>query len=110
VLGSLQSGRGECVDFADLFTTLARTQGIASRTVYGIAYSALPSPGFRFHAWNEILRDGKWHSVDPTWNQTVADATHIALSDQTLAALASAMQRETIAFTPVTWDYRSDAL
>lgn len=109
VLGSLQTGRGECVDFADLFTTLARTQGIASRTVYGIAYSALPSPGFRFHAWNEILRNGKWHSVDPTWNQTVADATHIALSDQTLAALASAMQRETIAFTPVTWDYRSDA-
>jgi hypothetical protein len=110
VLGSLQSGRGECVDFADLFTTLARTQGIASRTVYGIAYSALPSPGFRFHAWNEILRNGQWHSVDPTWNQAVADATHIPLSDQTLAALASAMQRETIAFTPVKWGYRSGPL
>jgi hypothetical protein len=110
VLGSLQSGRGECVDFADLFTTLARTQGIASRTVYGIAYSALPSPGFRFHAWNEILRSGQWHSVDPTWNQAVADATHIPLSDQTLAALASAMQRETIAFTPVKWGYRSGPL
>jgi hypothetical protein len=110
VLGSLQRGRGECVDFADLFTTLARTQGIASRTVYGIAYSALPSPGFRFHAWNEMLRNGRWHSVDPTWNQAVADATHIPLSDQTLAALATAMQRETIAFTPVEWDYRSGAL
>ena len=107
VLGSLQHGRGECVDFADLFTTLARTQGIASRTVYGIAYSALPSPGFRFHAWNEILRNGQWYSVDPTWNQAVADATHIPLSDQTLAAMASAMQRETIAFTPVKWGYRS---
>jgi hypothetical protein len=110
VLGSLQSGRGECVDFADLFTTLARTQGIASRTVYGIAYSALPSPGFRFHAWNEILRNGQWHSVDPTWNQAVADATHIPLSDQTLAALARAMQRETIVFTPVKWGYRSGPL
>lgn len=110
VLASLKKGRGECVDFADLFTTLARTEGIASRTVYGIAYSALPSPGFRFHAWNEILHNDQWHSVDPTWNQSVADATHIPLSDQTLAALANAMQREAIAFTPLTWDYRSDAL
>ena len=110
VLASLKKGRGECVDFADLFTTLARTEGIASRTVYGIAYSALPSPGFRFHAWNEILHNDQWHSVDPTWNQSVADATHIPLGDQTLAALANAMQREAIAFTPLTWDYRSDAL
>ena len=109
VLESLRKGRGECVDFADLFTTLARTQGIASRTVYGIAYSALPSPGFRFHAWNEILHNGLWYSADPTWNQALADATHIPLTDQTLAALASAMQRQTIAFTPVAWGYRGDA-
>ena len=97
------------MDFADLFTTLARTQGIASRTVYGVAYSALPSPGFRFHAWNEILHNGLWYSADPTWNQALADATHIPLTDQTLAALASAMQRQTIAFTPVAWGYRGDA-
>ena len=101
MLASLKKGRGECVDFADLFTTLARTEGIASRTVYGIAYSALPSPGFRFHAWNEILHNDQWHSVDPTWNQSVADATLIPLGDQSLAALAKAMQIETIAFTPV---------
>ena len=101
VLNAIASGRGECVDFADLLTTLARSQGIASRTVYGVAYSTLPTPGFRFHAWNQILHQDQWHALDPTWDQAVADATHIALDDQTLAALASAMQQRAIAFTPV---------
>jgi transglutaminase-like putative cysteine protease len=101
VLNAIASGRGECVDFADLLTTLARSQGIASRTVYGVAYSALPTPGFRFHAWNQILHQNQWHALDPTWDQAVADATHIALDDQTRAALASAMQQRAIAFTPV---------
>ncbi|NCF45703.1 MAG: hypothetical protein GWP70_12935 [Proteobacteria bacterium] len=101
VLNAIASGRGECVDFADLLTTLARSQGIPSRTVYGVAYSALPTPGFRFHAWNQILHQHQWHALDPTWDQAVADATHIALDDQTLAALASAMQQQAIAFTPV---------
>ena len=105
VLGALEKGYGECVDFADLLTTLARSQRIPTRTVYGIAYSALPTPGFRFHAWNEILFDGHWHGLDPTWNQVVADATHIPLDDQTMAALASAMQRQAIALTPTQTSY-----
>ena len=46
-VGLVEEGRGEC-GFATIYY-LARTEGIASRTVYGIAYSALPSPGFRFH-------------------------------------------------------------
>ncbi len=106
VLRALATGRGECVDFADLLTTLARSQGIASRTVYGIAYSALPRPGFRFHAWNEIWHQQRWHALDPTWDQSEADATHIALDDQTLAALASAMQQQRITLTPSAWTYR----
>lgn len=108
VLASLETGRGECVDFADLLTTLARSQGIASRTVYGIAYSPLPRPGFRFHAWNEIWHQQGWHALDPTWDQPRADATHIALDDQTLAALASAMQRQSVTLTPTVWTYREE--
>ena len=107
VLAALATGRGECVDFADLLTTLARTQGIASRTVYGIAYSPLPEPGFRFHAWNEIWYDQGWHALDPTWDQSSADATHIAMNDQTMAAMASAMQRQSITLTPTAWGYSS---
>lgn len=108
VLNALETGRGECVDFADLLTTLARSQGIPSRTVYGIAYSPLPSPGFRFHAWNEIWHKQGWHALDPTWDQPLADATHIALDDQTSAALASAMQRQSVTLTPTVWTYRED--
>ena len=105
VLASLESGRGECVDFADLLTTLARTQDIPARTVYGIAYSATPTPGFRFHAWNEIHYGQRWHVLDPTWNQSVADATHIELDDQTLAAVASAMQRQSIVLATEQFSY-----
>lgn len=110
VLAALQSGRGECVDFADLLTTLARSQGIPSRTVYGVAYSALPNPGFRFHAWNEIWFEERWYSLDPTWDQSIADATHIPLDDQTLAALANAMQQKSVALTPVQWTYSKAAV
>ena len=105
VLRALEKGYGECVDFADLLTTLARSQKIPTRTVYGIAYSTLPTPGFRFHAWNEILFEEHWHALDPTWNQVVADATHIPLDDQTLAALASAMQAQAIALAPTQTSY-----
>jgi hypothetical protein len=38
----------------------------------------------------------------------VIDATHIALDDQTLAALSSAMQRQSITLTPIEWTYRSE--
>ena len=107
VLRALERGYGECVDFADLLTTLARSQNIPTRTVYGIAYSTLPTPGFRFHAWNEILFEEHWHALDPTWNQVVADATHIPLDDQTLAALASAMQAKAIALTPTQTSYET---
>ena len=107
VLRALEKGYGECVDFADLLTTLARSQKIPTRTVYGIAYSTLPTPGFRFHAWNEILFEEHWHALDPTWNQVVADATHIPLDDQTLAALASAMQAQAIALTPTRTSYET---
>ena len=107
VLRALERGYGECVDFADLLTTLARSQNIPTRTVYGIAYSTLPTPGFRFHAWNEILFEEHWHALDPTWNQVVADATHISLDDQTLAALASAMQAQAISLTPTQTSYET---
>ena len=85
VLTALEQRRGECTDFADLYTTLARRLGLPARTVYGLAYDAQDAPGFRFHAWNEVYVEDRWHSVDPTWNQVVADATHIPLTDSQYA-------------------------
>ena len=87
VLKSLELGYGECTDFTDLFTTLARSHNIPTRPVYGIAYKDGSRPGFMFHSWNEIYLQGQWISIDATWNQSPADATHIALSDDQYVAL-----------------------
>lgn len=77
---------GDCTEFADLLTTLARTLGMPARTVFGLAYADGPAPAFRFHAWNELWVDGSWLVVDPTWNQIEADATHVPLpADPALA-------------------------
>lgn len=75
----LRDRRGDCNEFAELFTTLARALGLPTRTVIGVAYGERPEPGFSLHAWNEVLLDGAWEYFDPTWGQTRVDATHLAL-------------------------------
>ena len=105
VLTALTLGQGECTDFADLFTTLARTAGIPARTVFGIAYNNADQPGFMFHAWNEVLANGQWQGVDPTWNQVRLDATHIKLSDDLSAALLSASYMKEVSFKVLEQSY-----
>ncbi len=82
ILDALEDGAGDCTEFADLFTTLARAAGLPARTVTGLAYSDQtserdPGPGFALHSWSEVAIDGTWQPVDPTWNETRLDATHI---------------------------------
>ena len=79
VLRLLDEPAGDCTEFADLLTTLARSLGMPARTVFGLAYEDGTPPAFRFHAWNEVEINGRWQSVDPTWNQLRPDATHIPL-------------------------------
>jgi hypothetical protein len=86
VLDTVSRRRGDCSEFAELFTTLARAAMLPAKTVVGLAYDA-GNGVFAKHAWNEIAIDGRWMSVDPTWNQIRADATHLRLSDETMAAL-----------------------
>ncbi|MCH8140981.1 MAG: transglutaminase domain-containing protein [Proteobacteria bacterium] len=87
VLTSLGRRTGDCTEFADLFTTLARTLGMPSRTIIGLAYTSRDEPAFAFHAWNEVAVNGVWQAVDPTWNQLRVDATHIPLPNDQGAAL-----------------------
>ncbi len=87
VLALLDNPVGDCTEFADLFTTLARSLGLPSRTVFGLAYSAQEQPAFAFHAWNEVAVHNVWQAVDPTWNQTRVDATHLPLPQDEKAAL-----------------------
>lgn len=87
VMALLDDPRGDCTEYADLFTTLARALDLPSRTVFGLAYADGPPPAFRFHAWNEVFVAGRWEVVDPTWNQLEVDATHIPLPEDTGTSL-----------------------
>ena len=87
VLSLLQTPVGDCSEFADLFTTLARAADLPTRTVFGLAYNDVAEPALGFHAWNEVYVDGSWETVDPTWNQQPVDATHLLLPTDDAAAL-----------------------
>lgn len=105
VLTALAEGRGECTDYADLFTTLARAAGFPARNVYGLAYKDGPQPAFMFHAWNEVFSDGKWQAVDPTWNQVQVDASHIPLSDSQAALMMLANNTGRVSFSVLGAEY-----
>lgn len=76
----LQSKKGDCNEHAVLFTALARAAGIPTRTVVGLVYNdrGTEGHGFYYHAWVEVFAGKEWVSMDPTWNQTPVDVTHIA--------------------------------
>jgi hypothetical protein len=74
---TLEKRTGDCSEHARLFEAMSRSLGIACRTVGGLVYLGDAFKGFGLHAWNEVVIDGQWVPVDPTWNQTLIDATHI---------------------------------
>ena len=45
----------------------------------GLAYMGDQFQAFGGHAWAEVVLDGKWVPVDPTWNETKLDASHIRI-------------------------------
>ncbi len=79
-LEALKSGRGDCTEHATLFVALARAVGLPARVAVGVAYWP-PGGGLGWHAWAEVRVGEQWIAVDPTWNQPIADATHIKLAD-----------------------------
>ena len=90
VLETMRRRVGDCTEFADFYTTLARAVGLPARTVVGLAYRDGPgdSPGaFALHAWNEVAVGGVWRGVDPTWGQDSADLTHLRLPEAFALAL-----------------------
>ena len=99
VIKSLELGYGECTDFTDLFTTLARSRGLPTKPIYGIAYKDGSRPGFMFHSWNKVYFDGEWVSIDATWNQSPSDATHITLSEIQYSTLLTASTTKSVSLT-----------
>ncbi len=77
----LTLGKGDCTEHALLFTALARAAGIPTRQVHGLVFARYDDglPALYWHAWAEVKSGAEWIAVDPTFDQPVADATHIVL-------------------------------
>jgi transglutaminase-like putative cysteine protease len=77
----LALGKGDCTEHALLFTALARAAGIPARQVHGLVYAQYDDkvPALYWHAWVEVRSGEEWIALDPTFDQPVADPTHVAL-------------------------------
>ncbi len=75
-LDVLERGGAECQGHALLYAALCRAAGIPTRVVNGVVYSG-EHRGFLYHTWAESCVGDAWVSVDPTFSQIRADATHL---------------------------------
>lgn len=76
----LENLQGDCTEHSILFIALARAAGLPAREVAGLIYVEGERPGFYFHQWATVWV-GKWIDVDPTFDQPLADVTHIKLAE-----------------------------
>ncbi|MBN1262999.1 MAG: hypothetical protein JW991_01440 [Candidatus Pacebacteria bacterium] len=78
-----------CMEFSDLFVTLARASGIPCREINGYAYTTNPQlkPADLFvdilHSWPEYwVEDGRyWQPVDPTWGKSTGGRDYFSKMD-----------------------------
>jgi hypothetical protein len=72
----LLNRRGDCNEHTTLFIALARAAGIPAEMCTGLVYL---NDSFYYHAWPKVFIGSTWAHIDPTFGQTVADATHFEL-------------------------------
>lgn len=96
VLDVLSGRKGDCSEHSALFVTLARAAGIPAREVSGLAYAGDKDPKFGLHGWAEVVIDGKWVPVDPTWNQVEVDATHVVFDLDSLSLPGTCLQFQVV--------------
>ena len=86
---------GDCTEHAVLAAAMCRAVGVPSRVAIGLVYVEKES-AFGFHMWNEVYVNQRWVAIDPTWDETTVDATHIKLAESSLQGVAPFE-----AFTPI---------
>jgi hypothetical protein len=101
VLELIEVKRGSCVQCAQLFTTLARAAGIPTRQQGGLIYMGDDQKAFGGHEWCEIVVNGYWVPVDPAWNETQINATHISFGADKSGAFRQLSATGKIAFRVV---------
>ncbi|MBM3329492.1 MAG: transglutaminase domain-containing protein, partial [Calditrichaeota bacterium] len=89
-LAVLQSAEGDCNEHSVLFVALARAAGIPARIQLGVVYQ---QGRFYYHAWPAAWADGNWVEYDPTFGQTEADPSRLALAAGDISAVSSIVNR-----------------
>jgi len=84
----LHQMRGDCTEHSLLSVALLRAAGIPSRRVDGVVYieNGDGVPALYWHEWVEAYV-GEWTQLDPTFGETVAHATHLALGEESGAEI-----------------------
>lgn len=62
----LESKKGICYDYAAVMASLLREAGIPAKLLMGYR-----SDTEDYHAWNQALVDGRWITVDATWDSVL---------------------------------------
>jgi transglutaminase-like putative cysteine protease len=70
---------GDCTEHSQLTIALMRAGGLPAREVSGLIYMGDDVQRFGFHSWVEVGLAGRWVPVDPSWNQMLADPSHLKL-------------------------------
>ena len=76
-LDILKNRSGDCNEHTTLYVALARAVDIPSRIAVGVVYL---DGSFYYHAWPEIWLNNSWIPLEPTFGQSIADATHLRLA------------------------------
>lgn len=73
--------KGICYDYSALFAGMLRSQGIPAKLVKGYKNDLK-----EYHAWNEVLLDGKWVVIDTTYDSALkksnVEVSMIKLADE----------------------------
>jgi hypothetical protein len=64
---TLKSKKGVCRDYAFLVAAMSRAAGLQAKVINGQAYKD-NTWAAQSHAWNEVYADGRWVTVDATWD------------------------------------------
>lgn len=80
----LAQRKGDCTEHSLLAVSLLRALGIPAKRADGVVYLRNDDgvPAFYWHEWVSVWTGSEWVDMDPTFNQTIADATHLALGEE----------------------------
>lgn len=66
---TFDTNTGVCYDFSSLFASMLRSANIPAKLVTGYKNDIST-----FHAWNQVLLDGQWQTIDVTYDVALKDA------------------------------------